>query len=465
MNPPGARALSEAMALYVSPHRLAQVRSRPLPEDVHRLLQVAGGDPAVGEVAASAFGCTPELVREAAVFYLQQVLLDPAADSWRVLGLASGADAEALQRNRRLLVRWLHPDRNHDPWESVFVDRVNAAWDALRTPERRTAYARGPAPATPAVAAPAPVDPAAAEALGPVARSRARSALLLGGCVTMAIAGLAMQYGLQLDAPEEPEQPRDGLVAANAPGPGPVRAAVARVAAPPARTFGSAFAPMAAAQAHEAVGPAPLVEPVAIPAPPVPKPAPPTHAAAAPRGTLAAAAPAAAPSPATPARQSPAPAPVARSEPVFPVAPPASAATIALAAAAAPAPAPASSAAGRLDDVAARALVQRFAERFERGDAATMRSLFTAEPSHELRGTLRDYERLFAQTEYRRLDLAGISVLPAAGGVTLLGDYTASIVDQGSPQYRVEHGVIRFDVRDEGGEARIYRLRQERRND
>ena len=174
--------------------------------------------------------------------------------------------------------------------------------------------------------------------------------------------------------------------------------------------------------------------------------------------------PARAPPPAaTPPAQAAVAAPTVRAVPVAPM--PVAAAnltvpapTLATAQASTPAP---SARPTSLDDAAARGLLRRFSEQFERGDAAGMRRLFVAEPGRELRGTLKDYERLFAHSVYRRIDITGVSWLPGADGATILGSYAANVVDPDAAQGRLERGVIRFDVREEAGEPRIYRLRQE----
>ena len=78
-------------------------------------------------------------VKHAAQFYVEQILFAPGSDHYRVLGVDPD-DAEAKKLHYRLLVRWLHPDKNSSDWEVVFSDRVNRAWHALRTPERRREY-------------------------------------------------------------------------------------------------------------------------------------------------------------------------------------------------------------------------------------------------------------------------------------------------------------------------------------
>ena len=83
-----------------------------------------------------------ETVREAAAFFLEQVLLHADADSYRVLGATREASYAELRRNMTLLLQWLHPDLDRREARSVFAARVTRAWNDLKTPERRAAYDR-----------------------------------------------------------------------------------------------------------------------------------------------------------------------------------------------------------------------------------------------------------------------------------------------------------------------------------
>ncbi len=76
-------------------------------------------------------------------FYLQQILFQPDADAYRLLGLASDAAPESVQRHYRWLQSWLHPDRRGDEWEALLATRVNWAWKHLRTDAARRSYAAG----------------------------------------------------------------------------------------------------------------------------------------------------------------------------------------------------------------------------------------------------------------------------------------------------------------------------------
>ena len=133
-------ALKLALELLHVPWRVRLVRERPLPEGVPLLLRVAAGDAASEEAAAKAAGRPPEVVRQAATFFIEQILLAPGADSYRVLGAGPTATTAELRANMALLMKWLHPDAAHEGEQSVFAARIAAAWNNLKTPERRAAY-------------------------------------------------------------------------------------------------------------------------------------------------------------------------------------------------------------------------------------------------------------------------------------------------------------------------------------
>jgi hypothetical protein len=136
-------ALQLALDLHQVPWRVRRVRARPLPDGMRWLLTVAAGDDPASEAAAAArLGRPPELVREAATFFIEQVLLAPGADSYRVLGAGPAASTAELRHNMALLMRWLHPDVAREGERAVFARRIAAAWNTLKTPERRAAYDR-----------------------------------------------------------------------------------------------------------------------------------------------------------------------------------------------------------------------------------------------------------------------------------------------------------------------------------
>jgi hypothetical protein len=133
-------AVKTAIDLMQLPAQMRHLRSRPLPDDVVVLLQIASGDEEATRQAAKRVGRTTEIVSEAAAFFIMQILLCRDADSYRVLGANPEATVGELRRHMALLLRWLHPDLDPKGERSSFATRVTRAWNDLKTPERRAAY-------------------------------------------------------------------------------------------------------------------------------------------------------------------------------------------------------------------------------------------------------------------------------------------------------------------------------------
>jgi DnaJ-class molecular chaperone len=62
-------------------------------------------------------------------------------DAYVVLGISRDADDEAIAQAHRRLARRHHPDGAGEAAHRRMI-RINAAYDAIRTPERRAAYDR-----------------------------------------------------------------------------------------------------------------------------------------------------------------------------------------------------------------------------------------------------------------------------------------------------------------------------------
>lgn len=141
-----SQAIRRALALVNDPGLVHVVRREPLPAGVDLLLEVAVAEPAAMESAVGLTGASDAMLARAATFFIEQVLLAPDVDSYRVLGAARTADGPTLRRHMALLLRWSHPDKasavdrsgNLDP--SIFARRITAAWETLKTEERRAAY-------------------------------------------------------------------------------------------------------------------------------------------------------------------------------------------------------------------------------------------------------------------------------------------------------------------------------------
>ncbi len=94
---------------------------------------------ALAEAVAST-GRSAEVLKAAAAFFIEQVLLVPKADSYRILGLPPTAGSAELRMHMALLMKWLHPDVDGVGQKAMFAGLVTRAWEDLKTAERRQAY-------------------------------------------------------------------------------------------------------------------------------------------------------------------------------------------------------------------------------------------------------------------------------------------------------------------------------------
>src|SRR5262245_53723584 len=123
----GPRGIDLALDLARMPALAQSIEEPPLPTDISDVMRIAAGSPETCQSASQATGQPPAVLIQAARFYVQQVLLRPDADSYRVLGLPPGASRELARRHMRCLLQWLHPDVNRD-WDSAYAERVLSAW-------------------------------------------------------------------------------------------------------------------------------------------------------------------------------------------------------------------------------------------------------------------------------------------------------------------------------------------------
>lgn len=135
-----AAAVRAALDLMHIPSRVRHMRMVALPDDVGFLLRIAAGDEMAEAEAVDLVSRPLDEIRRAAAFFIEQVLLAPESDSYRVLGSSPQASNAEIRRNMALLMRWLHPDRNAEGQQGMFAGRVTSAWDDLKTADRRLAY-------------------------------------------------------------------------------------------------------------------------------------------------------------------------------------------------------------------------------------------------------------------------------------------------------------------------------------
>lgn len=131
-----ADALRAAIDLFHLPSQIRAVRARPLPKGTKLLLRLAVGD-AEAMREAEIFSDRPQsAIRQAAIFFIEQILLDPGADEYRTLGLDHTATISELRTNMALLLKWLHPDLSNDTPKSTMARQVIQAWKQVNASEK-----------------------------------------------------------------------------------------------------------------------------------------------------------------------------------------------------------------------------------------------------------------------------------------------------------------------------------------
>jgi hypothetical protein len=141
----GTEAIAAALSIFERPQLARLARTRPLPSGVTFLLETAAGDAEALAYAMASTGRSEPTIKQAAEFFVEQILLSPNSDSYRILGGDNKSPEPELRRNMALLMCWLHPDlaqgQTGEPFDkSAYATRISQAWECVKTPERRASY-------------------------------------------------------------------------------------------------------------------------------------------------------------------------------------------------------------------------------------------------------------------------------------------------------------------------------------
>ncbi len=496
-----AGAIGQALELVAAPAGLQQARSRNFPDDVTQMLRLVAGDAGTLEQVVIASNETEDSVREAAEFFVLQVCFTPGIDSYRVLAANREDTTSRIREHYRLLVRWLHPDRNPDAWQTVYLDRVNRAWRDLRNPEERAEYDRlGPDHEAAEAADPINKMPIGAEAAGIAVESGKRvsartmrqlPAVVLGGLVVLAVVVLGLMYAdyqadhrarqaLAFSASEEVDPTPDKPPARVPPS---VRAEMVPTPLP--------AEPSSTSAASDIAVPAPELAATVIEPAPTPTPVLDQNMPSAPNGRaeVAGAEPVKAPgveslTPVTTladafGRRDPSAESATRAEQVAALPVQGSQNTSAPSVdAVAPTPsiltsgvvpdvAPVATAGNQLDPMPGEAvdrLLEKFRRAYDEGNLIGLMALFTRDARNIADGSKTladDYRELFATSSARALSLTDMSWWREGEQIVVIARFNAAIKPSGRPRARQIGGDIRFELRREDGEVRIARIRHQ----
>jgi inorganic triphosphatase YgiF len=124
-------AVVEALEMFRNPVRARSNSKRQLPEGMLSLIKIAAGDEATVSQWAQSCRETPDVIRQAAVFYLQQTIAQSGSDKFRMLGLSAQASKDDVRAHKRWLLKWLHPDLNPSKWQTALFYRISAVAETI----------------------------------------------------------------------------------------------------------------------------------------------------------------------------------------------------------------------------------------------------------------------------------------------------------------------------------------------
>jgi DnaJ domain len=139
-------ALDVALRMAKQPVTIRETRRSQLPNGVSHVLELAIGDPKALKTAAEHKKLTDQQLRQAAEFFVEQVLFYHRANSYRVFGVEPDASNHEIRHHMALVMKWLHPDisvssADEAPVDrSIFINRATEAWEDLKSEKRRQEY-------------------------------------------------------------------------------------------------------------------------------------------------------------------------------------------------------------------------------------------------------------------------------------------------------------------------------------
>lgn len=127
-------AIDIAMEALTKPEVAGLLSVGPLPNGIKVLLRIVADGEWRDETTDHVYRThSAETVRAASAAFLSIVLFTRPSEPYRVLGLPADATGQDVRDNKRLLLKWLHPDRNPRRREQEYLATVVEAADAIES--------------------------------------------------------------------------------------------------------------------------------------------------------------------------------------------------------------------------------------------------------------------------------------------------------------------------------------------
>jgi hypothetical protein len=127
----GADAMDFALLAFRQPGFQFDPESFVAFPDVLSVLKAAAGDSETLDHLSIFKNAMPEQLQTAAQFCLRHVIAASIRDPHQALILKSWAEEQNIRDHKRWLLKWLHPDRNPNKWETNLFSIVNGAASQL----------------------------------------------------------------------------------------------------------------------------------------------------------------------------------------------------------------------------------------------------------------------------------------------------------------------------------------------
>lgn len=126
-------ALTQVFYLKNNPQALHAMQQAPLPDGLASIIRLATDSGSLLDDAANELGMDSSVLQAAVSEYLIAICFFPGSNARRMLGLNEKSNPETAREHYRLLLKWLHPDKNQQ--NKNYAERINQAWAVLKTLE------------------------------------------------------------------------------------------------------------------------------------------------------------------------------------------------------------------------------------------------------------------------------------------------------------------------------------------
>jgi hypothetical protein len=124
-------AIDVALQAFRQPTQFHAPPMGSLPPAMKDVIRAAAGDEHILASLSERCGITADYVKEASQFYLRKLLTSANGNNFRKLALDPSATPQDIKDHKRLLLMWLHPDRNPNLWEAKLFKLVRDAAENL----------------------------------------------------------------------------------------------------------------------------------------------------------------------------------------------------------------------------------------------------------------------------------------------------------------------------------------------